>query len=380
MTERLYYRDAYLREFKAQVLDVKDTVAYLDRSAFYPSSGGQPFDLGWLGDARVIDVIDEDERVGHKLDKPVGLGDIEATIDWPRRFDHMQQHTGQHLLSAVIEDLFGIKTVSFHLGQDSATIDVVASTLDAKQVERMEDRVNEVVFENRPVTVTFEESPKGLRKASERTGILRVVSIEGLDRSACGGTHVRATGEIGAILIRKLDKAHGNTRIEFLCGGRAVRRARTDFDAISRIALCLSSPLDETPALVRAQTDRLQEADKLRRRLAGELSQLQGRDLYQSAAPDAGGFRRVVERGSLSEETRLKAQAFAAGSKAVFVALSEQPPSILFAVSADSGIHAGDVLKAALSKAGGRGGGNSAVAQGTAPTADTLEEVLRNLP
>src|SRR5581483_566867 len=210
MTERLYYHDSYLREFTAQLVErVGDgTTVYLDRTAFYPTSGGQPYDTGSISGVPVVEVVDEDDRIAHRLGAPLFPGPVECAIDWQRRFDHMQQHTGQHLLSAVFEERFGLHTVSFHLGQESATIDLEGGAVGSRTIEEAEQRANEIVFENRPVRIEFQhaDQAEGLRKASEREGTLRIVSIDGLDRSACGGKHVRASGEIGVILIRKLEK------------------------------------------------------------------------------------------------------------------------------------------------------------------------------
>src|SRR5580698_8532733 len=160
MTQRLYYDDGYLREFQAKVLETTDngTRVYLDRTAFYPTSGGQPFDLGTLGGAAVRDVIDEEDRIAHVLDAPVAVGDVDARVDWERRFDHMQQHTGQHLLSAVLIELFDIPTVSFHMGAVSSTIEVAAPQVDPARLERAEERCAELVAEARPVTVSYEDS------------------------------------------------------------------------------------------------------------------------------------------------------------------------------------------------------------------------------
>ncbi|MEO7142274.1 MAG: alanyl-tRNA editing protein [Bryobacteraceae bacterium] len=381
MTGRLYYTDCYLREFRARVIASEGAKVYLDQTAFYPSSGGQPFDTGSLGGARVVDVIEEDDRIAHVLDAPIATGDVKGEIDWDRRFDHMQQHTGQHLLSAVMVELYDIATVSFHMGQEVSTIDVAAAALSQEQILRIEQRANEVVWENRPVRISFHDSGEaiGLRKASEREGTLRVVAIEDLDLSACGGTHLRATGEAGPILLRKLDKLRGNVRIEFLCGGRAAARARADYDALARIGSAFSAPLDETPALVEAQLEKAPAMEKANRRLAAELSGFHGRALYQATIPDAGGIRRAVEHGPIGDDVRAKAQAFAAGSKATYLALSENPPSVLLAVSSDSGIDAGAVLKAALNRVGGRGGGNATLAQGSVPSKEALAAAAATL-
>jgi alanyl-tRNA synthetase len=298
-TDRIYYSDSYLTAFRARILEVLEDPrrVVLDRTAFYPTSGGQPFDTGNLAGVAVVEVVDEEDRVVHVLDSPVEIGEVEGSIDWSRRFDHMQQHTGQHLLSAVFHDAFGIATVSFHMGAASSTIDLACPELKPDQIVEAERRANAVVQENRPVTIAVEDasSATGLRKPTDRSGPIRIVSIERLDRSACGGTHVRATGEIGPILLRSVDKIRGNVRLEFLCGGRAVRRARADRDALEQIARLFSAPADETPALVAAQLDRAKEADKARRRLEAELASFRGQRLHADTAPNENGLR-VVER------------------------------------------------------------------------------------
>jgi alanyl-tRNA synthetase len=327
-----------------------------------------------------VDVADEGERIAHILSEPVETDLVECRIDWPRRFDHMQQHSGQHLLSAVLADLFGAATLSVHFGVESSTIDVNIASLASGQIQAAERRANEAVSENRPVTLSYAENSDelGLRKASERSGELRIVEIAGLDRSACGGTHVRATGEIGPVLIRKLDKVRGVARIEFLCGARAVRRARADFEALANIAQTFSAPLDDTPALVASQMESLKSVAKDRRRLEEELGVLRGRELYESTSPDPLGLRRAVKRvasGAL-DSLRPIAQGFCARPRAALLGVVEQPPQLLLATSSDSGLDAGKLLKAALTEAGGRGGGGPRMAQGSAPSSEALERAI----
>jgi alanyl-tRNA synthetase len=289
MTERLYYTDSYVREFQARVVErsADGRTVYLDRTLFYPSSGGQPFDAGSIAGVAVVDVVDEDDRIAHLLAAPLGTdGEVAGEIDWTRRFDHMQQHSGQHLLSAVFEELFGLHTVSFHLGAESATIDLEGGPVEARMVMEAERRANQLVSENRAMDVRFEDAraAQGLRKASGREGMLRIVSIDGLDRSACGGTHVRSTGEIGPILLRRTEKIRQSVRVEFVCGGRAVRRARADFEALSNIAQLFSAPLDEVAPLVAAQVETAKAADKARRKLELDLAAYRGRELYAATS------------------------------------------------------------------------------------------------
>jgi alanyl-tRNA synthetase len=382
MTHRLYYTDSYLRDFEATVVERSENGhrVYLDRTAFYPTSGGQPFDTGQLGGVEVTDVVDEGERIAHLLKTPFPGDKAVGRISWTRRFDHMQQHTGQHLLSAVLAELLSFPTVGVHFGKESSTLDIQAGGLSADQVAAIETRANEVVSENRPVQVSFEDSAaaNGLRKPSDRTGTLRIVTIDGLDRSACGGTHVRSTGEIGAILIRKVERVRKGIRLEFLCGGRAIRRARADHDLLGRMAAGLSASPGELPGLLEAQRNELKEANAARRELQAELDSYRARELYSAAVPDATGIRRVVVRDEAAsiEAVRGVAQAFTSMPKAVFVGTVPSPPAVVLAASPDSGIDAAGVLKSLLTSVGGRGGGTATMAQGIVPGRAQLESVV----
>ncbi len=317
-----------------------------------------------------MEVLDADESVVHVLDRPLEAGEYDCAIDWTRRFDHMQQHTGQHLLSAVLIEAFGMPTVSFHLGAEASTIDVATPSVSPAQMLEAEDRANALVFENRPVTVSYHDSSEdiGLRKASGRTGAIRVVTIADLDRSACGGTHVRSTAEIGPIRIGKLDKVRGNARIEFWCGLRAIARARSDYEGLLRQSA--------------AQAERLAESEKIRRKLSAELAGIRGRELYASTAPNAKGLRVHVKRvalGPVEEEVRAEAQAFASLGAAAYLVACESPATLLLAVSEDSPSKAGPTLKPMLEKHGGRGGGSAALAQGSLPSAAALDALVRDL-
>jgi alanyl-tRNA synthetase len=378
LTERLYYTDARLTNFRAVIRAVRDggRRVYLDRTAFYPASGGQPNDLGTLSGVDIVDVVDEEDEVAHLIAAPVTATEVEGAIDWARRFDHMQQHTGQHLLSAVFHEHLNIATLSFHMGDVVSTIELATPALTSAQLVEMERAANEIVFENRRVLVTFEDASEaaGLRKASERGGTLRIVTIEGLDRSACGGTHVSSTGEIGPVLLRGTEKVRGNLRLEFVCGARAVRRARADCDALTRIARVFSSSLDEAPDLAIAQQAKLAHADKQRRRLAGELALRRGRELYTGA--DRVHVARVA---AIDDEVRQEAQGFTGNPGAIYIAVCENPPSVLLAASGDSGVHAGNALKPLLADAGGRGGGSVTTAQGSVPDVASLTTIVERL-
>ncbi|HXT15227.1 MAG TPA: DHHA1 domain-containing protein [Gemmatimonadaceae bacterium] len=388
MTTRIYYTDAYAREFSAAIVDRSDdgTRVYLAETAFYPTSGGQPHDLGTLGGVAVIDVVDEDDRVAHVLASPLaesGAGSaVAGHIDWSRRYDHMRQHTGQHLLSAVFEDLFGFKTVSVHFGPDYSTLDLDTESVSRKQLLAAESRANEIVAEARPVIVSFEDaaSARGLRKASERSGTLRIVTIDGLDRSACGGTHVRSTAEIGAIMLRSTEKIRKAVRVEFLCGARAITRARQDFESLTSIAASLSASLDDAPALVATQVERMKEAESARKKLAQELAVYRTRERYDAATPDANGVRTIVVRDAATmDDVKAVAQAAFDLPRCVVVGALIAPPSVLVASSQDSGVDAGKLLKEKLAAVGGRGGGSPRLAQGSVPEASLLDTLVQQL-
>ncbi len=383
MTERLYYNDCYLRSFDARVVETADAGrrVYLDRTAFYPTSGGQLFDLGELDGVAVTEVIDEEDRVAHILAEPLSKEAVTGEIDWARRYDFMQQHTGQHLLSAVLEELFGFKTVSVHMGTISNTVDIAATTIVEDQLEGAERRCLQLISESRPTAITFEDgaSAQGLRKESSRSGTLRIVSIDGVDRSACGGTHVRNVAEIGLVLIGKAEKIRGITRLEFVCGGRALARSRRDNQALAAMAKTLSIAPDQVAARIKDLVEQNKSLDKERARLATELARREGHELFLATQPDSSGLRRVKENVPIDDTTRTRAQAFIAGGKAVFLAISAEPAAVLFAASSDSGIHAGDQMKAALAAVGGRGGGNQALAQGSVPDVPALDKVVELL-
>ena len=387
MTDRLYYTDSYLKSFRANVVDRSDdgTRLYLDQTAFYPTSGGQPHDLGLLNGVRLVDVIDEEDRIAHVLAEPVAAdtNSAEGTIDWTRRFDLMQQHTGQHLLSAMFEDRYGWPTVSVHFGAESSTLDIAAPNWDVSVLEVAERVANELASENREIVVTFEDtaSAQGLRKPSDRAGILRVVSIAGLDRSACGGTHVRSTGEIGAILLRRAERTKGQTRIEFLCGMRAVTMARHDATLLARSAAVFTAATDDVPRLVELQQQQLRDLERDHKKVKGELAVYEARKYWENAQPDASGIRRlhIAMNGGPVKDQEALAQAIVTLGGAVAVITSTAPVGVMLATSADTGVDAGQTIRAAVTPLGGRGGGSPRLAQASLPDASAIPTVVEAL-
>ena len=383
-TARLYYQDSYTSAFHAQVVDSSPDGkrVYLDKTYFYPTSGGQPHDTGRLGEQDVLEVLDEGDRIAHLLSAPVSTAIVGAQIDWPRRYDHMQQHTGQHLLSAVFTETYQMPTLSFHMGNEVSTIELGTKELNDTQIDTVESRVNEIVGEARYVRILFEDADKAqdLRKESTRTGMLRIVEIERTDRSACGGTHVRSTAELGPIQIRKGEKIRGNIRIEFVCGLRALRRAKADFRILAQLARESATAPEKLPEHLTFLRERLAEGEKERTKLVLLIAERDGANLYGNTVAADDGLRRAVLRvPEMDAGVRATASAFAAHFKAAILIIAEEPPAILLACSPDSRLHAGAMLKGVLSKVSGRGGGSATLAQGSLPNFETAETLMRDL-
>jgi len=378
MTERLYYHDSFLTEFDARV--VSSTPAgeqhqvILDRTAFYPTSGGQPFDTGRLGDAPVLDVGENGAGdVLHITGRAFPIGPVHGVIDWPRRFDHMQQHTGQHLLSAIFVSLFGYQTVSFHLGREISAIDLAAPSVSSDQLATAERRVNEIIFEDRPVSVRFgtreEFAAAGVRKEVQREGLLRAIEIEGVEMNPCGGTHVARTGQIGLTLLRKCEKQKGNWRVEFVCGGRALAVAREDRRLLIESARALGGAPADLPALVARGAEERRESDRRRKELQARLAGFEARALWD-AAPAAGTGARLIRHVLDSAEPdylRQLATHIVECGRAIALLAARPGGHIVFAQSPGLPDDMNALLRAALTPAGGKGGGTRDFAQGSCP-------------
>jgi alanyl-tRNA synthetase len=382
MTERIYYLEPACQSFDAIVTRVLAhegrPAVHLDRTAFYPTSGGQPFDTGRLGGVDVVDTIDDDEGVVHVLSGAIAEGTaVHGDIDWARRFDHMQQHTGQHVLSAAFDRLFDNRTTSFHMGADTATIDL-AREVTAAEVERAIDEANRVVWGDRTVSIRMvspEEAARlPLRKEPVRSGTLRLIEIDDFDLSACGGTHVARTGEIGIIAATAFERFRGGSRVTFVCGGRALRMFRLQRDAVAGSVRHLSVlPLELPAAIERLQHDLKQIRKDIGRHQQSLAVHEASRLLRQADTID--GVRVVVEAlegwdaaGLRSIATALTGQAGVAA-----VLLSTQPPlAAAVARSADVSLDASAVLRTLMTSFGGRGGGKADLAQGAGLAGDVL--------
>ena len=400
MTDRLYYRDSFLYNFDAEVRDVLDTprrALVLDRTAFYPTSGGQIHDTGSITPAdstssskfRVTEVADtEDGRVVHYLDAPLkdvrpGMR-VRGEIDPARRRDHMQQHSAQHVLSAAFVRLFNMPTVSFHMADDYCSIDLDTPSLTKDQIEAAEKLTNEIILENRAVEIRFtpreEAAALGLRKLppAERDE-LRLIDIHDFDLSACGGTHVNHTGQIGGVLLRKSEKVRQGYRVEFVAGQRAVATARRDFTLLTETAALFSAQIYDVPQQARKALDEIKSLRKQREQSQEELAAALATSLLSETAESNG--RKLIVKVFLDRDLnfiKLLAQKLTRESRTAtaLLATAGPQPALVFAQSAGQPNDMGAVLKETVAKLGGRGGGSKDLAQGGVPSSEGIDTAL----
>jgi alanyl-tRNA synthetase len=410
MTDRLYYHDSFLYGFDAEVHSIAETprpALILDRTAFYPTSGGQIHDTGWIVSAdlptgapaatatgssakfRVTEVADtEDGRVIHYLEAPpksIRPGSrVRGEIDLARRRDHMQQHSAQHVLSAAFVRLFNMPTVSFHMGEDYCSIDLDTPSLTQDQIEAAERLANEIVLENRCVDVRFvtrqEATGLGLRKlpATDRDQ-LRLIDIQDFDLTACGGTHVTHTGQIAGVLLRKFERVRQGYRVEFVAGQRAVATARRDFTTLTETAGLFSCHIYDAPQQARKSLDEIKSLRKQREQSQEELASAQAAALL-AETPESQGRKLVVRTFSDRDLNYLKllAQKLTRQSPPVIalLATTSPQPALVFAQSVGLPCDMGALLKETLAKLGGRGGGSKDLAQGGVPNSQAIEQAL----
>ena len=392
-TRRLYYDDSFEREFEAQVLSCEPVMVtagltapawgvVLDRTLFYPTSGGQPHDLGLLGGAKVLDVRDEGDDILHVLDRPLELGPVQGCIDWDRRFDHMQQHTGQHLLSAIFQERFGLPTVSFHLGSEISTIDLHGPEPSDAIREGAERAVNRVIFEDRPVTVRYGTAEQfaqiGVRKEVDRSGILRAIEIEGADLQPCGGTHVKRTGQIGLLLVRRCTKIRQDWRVEFVCGQRAERAASADFRLLRQVAARLECAPEAAAATAERAVAERDANFKRTRAISDRLAEAEVALVLLSNPPGPGGVRLLARtlEGVDAEYLGHFAARLTREEKTVALLVSKDDGHMVFAQHPSIGKDMNTLLRQVLEKVGGKGGGTRNFARGRLNDAAQAESAL----
>jgi len=395
MTDRLYYHDSFLYDFDARVVEAFDSngrpAIVLDRTAFYPTSGGQVHDLGMLTaegqQIAITEVADEEDgRILHFVSGPLAMGtQVHGTVDAARRCDHVQQHSGQHVLSAAFIRLFNMPTVSFHMGEESCTIDLETNGLSPAQAQKAEQLANEVIAEDRPVGIRFvpleEACQLGLRKLPpKQTGDLRLIDISDFDLTACGGTHVRATGQIGSILLRKAEKVKQGVRVEFVCGLRAVNTARRDYTTLTEAAALYSSYIYDVPEQIRKLLAEAKAAGKAQHKLLEELAELSAERLLAQTA----GSPQVITQFFPDRDAifiKLLAQKLTAGKSAVIALLAcgAGQPTLVFAQTPGQKSNMGQLMKDAMAQLGGRGGGSVDMAQGGVPAGGVGLERLKTV-
>jgi alanyl-tRNA synthetase len=376
-THRLYYDDSYLQNFEARVLSCSlagpvqgpsgmqpawDVL--LDQTALYPSSGGQPNDLGVLGEAVVLDVREEEDGVVHIVDRELEAGNVKGCVNWPRRFDHMQQHTGQHLLSAMFQERFGLPTVSFHLGAEACTIDLRGGEPSRDQLFGAQRAANKIIFEERPVNVRYGTREQlarlGVRKEVEREGLLRAIEIETADLQPCGGTHVKSTGQIGMILVRGCSKVRQDWRVEFVCGGRAEKFAAADYDRQRLLMGVLGCGLEELPAATEKLVAERDAHFKSLRTTVQQLAEARAAQVVAATVPGTDGNRVVaISLQGVHPELLLPlATEIAKNERAIALLVLEESGQLVFAQHPAAGKDLAAVLKTVLAAHPGKGGGS----------------------
>lgn len=404
MTERLYYHDSRLTSFDATVLQIEQegdnapTRVRLDRSAFYPASGGQPADTGVLGCAPVSDVVVDAGEVWHVLAPGVIAPQVgtlvQGEVDWTRRHDMMQQHSGQHLLSQVFVRLFGWETLSVHMGEAESTLDLETPTIERMQIEAAEAEANRIAWQATPIRIYFVDGAEiervPLRKPPKVSGLVRIVEIADYDWSACGGTHCATTAEIAPIRIVRSERRRGGVRLTFLCGERALAHSRATESLLAQAAAAFSTDVAEVPTLVARTLEKNKEQQRRLDELNARLLAFESRELLADAE-DREAFRlvRVVRDDLDANGVRLLASILAAeeGIVALVAARHEGKTLLAFARNADStpaSLHMGKLLRDALGQVSGKGGGRPDFAQGGGVPAEEAEALVlwarSNLP
>lgn len=397
--ERLYYDAQDLLEFDAAVVDIRleshreDVNRWqiaLNRTAFYPESGGQPSDTGRLeavarSGARleipVLAVLEDAGEVWHVVEKPVGAGTaVTGRVDGARRRDHMQQHTGQHLLSAVFLRELCARTVSFHLGVESSTIDLAVDSLSRLDVVRVEDAANVLVAKDLRVSVTMVERGEAeemlargdLRKLPERQGPIRLVEIKGVEWNACGGTHVRSTGAIGGIAVRRVERVKQGVRVEFCCGQRMIRAARQDFELVGELGGLLSTGAGEVIDKVASMLLEARAASKARKAMLEEMADLEAQTLASTEGTLMEAEVRDVEYAKL---LAAKCVALRETGAALIRSIDGERGTVVLAAGSSARVDCGATMKSALGVLGARGGGSAGMAQGGIAL-EQMEELL----
>lgn len=397
LDERAYMSDPYRREFKARVREVEDaggegTAVYLDTTYFYPVSGGQPDDRGTLGGLAVTGITEDGRGVRHLVEGTLEAGaEVEGRIDWGRRFDHMQQHSGQHLLSRVFLDDAKLSTVGFHLGDRTCTIDLDGEIAADAVIPTVEEKVNDLIWKDSPIAgrIVGRDEYERLQeeqaaKMTVRTRLpgevdrVRLVEIEDVDVTTCCGTHCRSSGEIGLIKVLGTERVRGGARVEFVCGGRALRDYSDKHALVSALALRFTTEWQEVAAVVGKTVDENRELRKAQEALRRELSGFRAADLAGPVATVGGVeiIRTVMQDEDAGSAREMAMKLRDGGTRVVLFGIAGAKPALLFACSPGLDLDMGDMLRRSVELMGGRGGGGKDFAQGGGGDVGLLEEAL----
>lgn len=390
-TLKLYYENSYIKDFMATITKItpftNDRWAItLDRTAFYPESGGQPSDQGFLNGIPVIDVQEDGGEILHIVESQPTTSSVQGNINWERRFDHMQQHSGQHILSGAFYTVLNTNTVSFHLGSDSSQIDLDISTLTPENLQAVETAANEIIFSNRTIHThwvnpkTLHQFPLRKLPAKDFTEI-RLVAIADFDYSACCGTHVTTTGEIGLIKIRSWERKNNGIRIDFVCGWRGLADYQQKHIIVQQLASCLSLPISNIIQGVEKQLLKTESVTKELTLLKQEVYRNLAAALYQEGET-MGVYKIIVYTltNALPNEVSNLAKEFANNPSTIALIAGINPKQtkihLVFSASSDSTIHMSQELKKILPLIDGKGGGTMQSAQGGGIKIDQLPIAL----
>ncbi len=369
-TKRLYLDDPYQVEFEARIVEKgmreNKPAVILDQTCFYPESGGQPHDKGWVDGIEVLKVFEEEGRIVHILEKDVEAESIKGKIDRETRFDHMQQHSGQHILSQCFHELLEAETLSFHLGEDVSTLEMDLRKVSDEDVERVEKRANQVVFQDREVKIhSLPEDKIGtlpLRRPPKKKGIIRVVEVSDFDYSACGGTHVRRTGEVGLIKILRWERIRDNIRFEFVCGSRALQ----DYTLKNRILRDLSNRLtvheQEVPSSIERLFSDLKSQKTAIKKMREKVAQHEAQEFIQNA--EGKIIKKIFQEKTHEEMRFLALNIIRKGDFVVLFGLKEKERGLLIlACSEKLNIDMRELVPLVSPLINGKGGGNPSLVE-----------------
>lgn len=389
---KLYYKDPYMTSFtttlKKQTQDEEGRLyAVLAETAFYPTGGGQPYDIGTLNDVEVIDVEEIDGEIRHYVSGEVQSSEINGKVDWSRRFDHMQQHAGQHILTAAFVELFGFATVAFHLGKEFLTIDLDVEELSIEQAQAAEELANQIILENRPIEtkwVTEEELTQySLRKQLSVTENIRLVIIPEFDYNGCGGTHPRTTAEVGAIAILDWEKQKKNTRVRFICGNRIRSQLHQKHKVLKELTDQLNTPEQELPTAAKRLLENGKSLEKRIDELNGSLLEYEAKDLLSNAQKTEKGLMisKVFHSRNIQEIQKLARTITSLSSDSLVFLINEADNKLQFVCAKGSvpTVNMKQMSAELLKLVNGKGGGNDMFAQGGGEAQLTAEQLLGHI-